>query len=530
MAMAAHRFFPYLLLTLCSLPLLSADVFLSIDCGASTSYKDESGIVWTGDSLYAANGESRSVASSNSFSRVMDTMRVFTTGRRNCYNINTGATRGRLLVRAHFFYGNYDGKSSPPTFDLSFDGNDWATVETSSTESYYYEVIYVSKKDSMSVCVAQTVTGQFPFVSAITVRSLELFSYNNIDFNHPLYMSRRVAFGSNTTIRWPDDPYDRYWSPSVYENGTIRVSNTAPLGDSIFLEDRPPPAVLKNAVTAITPRSTIDLFMRFPSRQAPVYINWYFSEVAVLARNQIRAFRVFKDDLPYSPPILPPYGNCTQFSVSNLLASSGNTFSLVPTNYSTLPPLINAMEVFYIGDALTDGTNARDVRGLASLQTTFSMLRNWSGDPCLPSPFSWDWIVCNTNLVPRVTTLSLVGYGLSGFLPDFSSMDALRKIDLSNNNLQGPIPEFLGTLPNLEILNLGNNQFSGTIPRSLSRKTGLILTVDGNPGLCTTCSTPSTSNSSAERKHKKVLETLFTTIISSIVILKLGESGVRVLV
>lgn len=100
--------------------------------------------------------------------------------------------------------------------------------------------------------------------------------------------------------------------------------------------------------------------MRFPSTEAPVYINWYFSEVRVLDRDEIRAFRVFKDNLPYSATILPPYGNCTQFSVSNLLASSSNTFALVPTNFSTLPPLINAMEVFYIGETLTDGTNARD--------------------------------------------------------------------------------------------------------------------------------------------------------------------------
>jgi hypothetical protein len=27
---------------------------------------------------------------------------------------------------------------------------------------------------------------------------------------------------------------------------------------------------------------------------------------------------------------------------------------------STLPPLVNAMEVFYISDRLTDGTNSKD--------------------------------------------------------------------------------------------------------------------------------------------------------------------------
>ncbi|KAL6552694.1 hypothetical protein OROHE_008058 [Orobanche hederae] len=69
----------------------------------------------------------------------------------------------------------------------------------------------------------------------------------------------------------------------------------------------------------------------------------------------------------------------------------------------------------------------------------------------------------------------LGGYGLSGLLPDFSSMDALHTINLSNNTLRGNIPNYLATLPELQILNLENNQFNGTIPTSLSTKKGLIL-------------------------------------------------------
>lgn len=129
----------------------------------------------------------------------MDTLRVFTTRRKNCYNIDSVRT-GRVLLRASSYYGNYDDKSSPPTSDLQFDGNHWTTVETSSTEYVYHQVTYVTKMDSISVCVAQTNPGQFPFFSAIEWRCLESDMYFNYDDGYPLFLRRRVAFGSNATM------------------------------------------------------------------------------------------------------------------------------------------------------------------------------------------------------------------------------------------------------------------------------------------------------------------------------------------
>ncbi|MFS7964910.1 putative transferase [Helianthus anomalus] len=102
------------------------------------------------------------------------------------------------------------------------------------------------------------------------------------------------------------------------------------------------------------------------------------------------------------------------------------------------------------------------VEGLASLQNAFSVLQEWGGDPCLPAPYSWEWIECSNDNIPRVTS-----------------------IDLHNNSLTGPIPKFLGTLPNLKQLNLGDNQFTGSIPRSLSKNSKLKLSYTGNPVLCT---------------------------------------------
>lgn len=161
--------------------------------------------------------------------------------------------------------------------------------------------------------------------------------------------------------RYPADPYDRIWSPGAYGKGSIRIS-----GDVVFSKqpspyNNPPAAVLKNAITATTPNGSIELLMGFPSYDIPVYINWYFSEVARLGPRQNRSFVIFKDNESFSDPILPPYGDSDELYISELTVSNKTTFSLVPTNVSTLPPIINAMEVFRVGEVkLTDGTDRKD--------------------------------------------------------------------------------------------------------------------------------------------------------------------------
>ncbi|KAM3303441.1 putative leucine-rich repeat receptor-like protein kinase [Capsicum chacoense] len=509
--------FLLLVLALCVF-CVSADVFVSLDCGSSEAYTDqENSIDWLGDEDYVSNGESYVVQSNNSISLVMDTLRVFTNRKKNCYLIDQVEKGGKVLIRASFYYGNYDGKSNPPSFSLQFDGNHWAKVTTMSDKLVYYETIYVVKGDYVSVCLAQTVRDQFPFISALEVRGLDSTMYSHVDSNYALFMRSRVAFGSNQIIRYTDDPYDRIWVPG---NSLVSVISDATVIDTSH-GDQPPQKVLQNAISPTNSSNIITWNMSFLpiASNVPIYMNMYFSEVTQLDSNQARSFMIFKDTESFSDPILPPYGNFTQLYVSNLTVSPDTTFSIVPTTNSTLPPLINALEIFIVGDALTDGTNSQDVENLVSLQKEFEVLQGWIGDPCLPSPYTYDWVNCSSNDPPRITALFLSGFNLSGSLPDFSSMDALEKIDLSDNNLDGPIPDFLGTLPNLKELNLANNQFSGPIPASLSDKNGLTIDTSGNSDLCSASNescqnndssstgnqspTQSSNNKSPNKKKKK---------------------------
>lgn len=103
-------------------------------------------------------------------------------------------------------------------------------------------------------------------------------------------------------------------------------------------------------------------------------------------------------------------------------------------------------------------------------------------------------------------------------------MDSLVTIDLHNNSLSGPIPDFLGAFPYLEELNLADNSFSGPIPPSISSNKTLKLVVSGNPGLCVSgksCKPTSTdgtksspTSSSSSKKSSKLPLILGTTIPS----------------
>nr|XP_043637049.1 putative leucine-rich repeat receptor-like protein kinase At2g19210 [Erigeron canadensis] len=479
-----HLWLLFQLLALCTIS-VSGKVFVSIDCGASGSFKDENSIEWKGDSDLISNGVTHVVQSNYSVSQVLDTLRVFTTRKKNCYSVDVEEGE-KILVRAGFNYGNYDKKLNPPVFDLLFDGNFWVTVNT--TVWKRYEVIYVTKRNVISICVAQKNPNQFPFISTLEVRSLDSRLYNEVGENYALFRELGTAYAVNETIRFPKDPYDRIWVPAALssDNGLVNLTNTATLINN-DVPNNPPQAVLENAISTPNVSRTITTsytIIDYPIRY-PVYFKWYFTEVKVLNSTESRSFIIYKDNEPFSLPITPHFGNVTDYFISNLTYTTEVNFTIEAIGSSTLPPLLNAFEGFSISDLLTEGTNNNDVEGLTSLQNAFSVLQEWRGDPCLPAPYSWEWIQCNNDPTPRVTALNLSSFNLSGPLPDFSKMDALKIIDLHNNSLTGKIPNFLGTMPNLKKLNLADNQFSGSLPRSLTRNSDLNLSDTGNPLLCT---------------------------------------------
>ncbi|KAK2969172.1 hypothetical protein RJ640_016192 [Escallonia rubra] len=142
----------------------------------------------------------------------------------------------------------------------------------------------------------------------------------------------------------------------LIENNTVSMNFV-----SNNVADNPPQAVMQNAIIPTSPTSGITLLIPgVSSAEVPIYLNMYFSEVTELNSAQKRSFRLYKDNQPFSEPIIPPYGNALEVSFSNITASSSTTLILLATTDSTLRPLINAFEIFHKSDVLTEGTNSKD--------------------------------------------------------------------------------------------------------------------------------------------------------------------------
>lgn len=102
-----------------------------------------------------------------------------------------------------------------------------------------------------------------------------------------------------------------------------------------------------------------------------------------------------------------------------------------------------------------------------------------------------------TGLV-KVVTLDLSFNQLQGPLPDtIKNMGALQTLNLQNNQLSGQLPATLSELNNVQTFNIENNQFTGTLPAGFSPRTykygGNQLTVQSSPSSPGSSTTPKSS-------------------------------------
>ncbi|RWW78903.1 hypothetical protein BHE74_00012846 [Ensete ventricosum] len=367
--------------------------FTSIDCGASDSYKDENGTAWETDESYISNGENRVVQNPDSVPEPMRTLRVFSSRKKNCYPVSVPGG-GRVLVRASFYYGNYDKNSSPPTFALQFDANSWETVVTSMDQVVSHEAIYDVFAEGTAVCVAQLEQGQLPFVSAIEVRTLETDMYEGLDSSFALLLKGRLAFGApgvvryvrveaaaslsfpfpwsnvaevnldeqEAIIRYPSDAYDRIWDPVAASDGLITTKSDTTVMDPTTVKDNPPADVLLHAITTANVSTDVVLFLSelLPTDPVPAYINLYFAEMIHLGSNATNSFQVYVDDDRVIDAVNPPYQTVAEYLIMRKAASASTKITLTTTPEATLPPLISAMEVFVARGGLSNGTDASD--------------------------------------------------------------------------------------------------------------------------------------------------------------------------
>ncbi|KAG6733546.1 hypothetical protein I3842_01G229800 [Carya illinoinensis] len=472
--------------------------FISIDCGSNEDYfENRTGIRYVTDEGFIDTGIAKTASPdlSKTYVRPLKNLRSFPQGKRNCYSLKPDQGKNnKFLIRARFLYGNYDGKNQGPEFDLYLGVNKWTTVKR--TDAKNYEIIHLLSTDYIDVCLLNTGQG-VPFISALELRRLDNSIYP-ITAGGALQNDDRWDVGiANTstvpgTIRYRDDVYDRYWYAEQVGQDLIPVSSVSTIyTNSTDNAYELPAQVLKTASKTKNASVALKVSWTALDTVSKYYVYLHFAEIEKFEPGQQRELTIdlngerslldsFK--LEYLKPLTiaqddPP------------ISGGGTLYVLInAAQGTTIPPILNAYEIYRLVELPNKPTAQDDVTAMLEIKAQYSVTRNWQGDPCVPSNYSWDGLNCNNDSPPRIISLNLSSSKLTGEIAtSFSKLELIQSLDLSFNDLTGPLPEVLGQIPKLKTLDLRGNKLTGPVPEALLeqfRNGKLDLRVDAHPDLC----------------------------------------------
>ncbi|WVZ16266.1 hypothetical protein V8G54_009248 [Vigna mungo] len=422
--------------------------FFSLSCGGRTSFRDSSNISWVPDTTYVTTGKTTTITYSDGSNSLNISARFFPNSRRRkCYRIPANNSTTLVLVRAKFVYKNYDGLGKPPKFYVSIGTSIAATINLAEDDPWSEEFLWTVNMDTLSFCLIAMPEGGSPVISSLEIRPLPQGAYTNgmTDFpNKLLKKSYRIDCGhSNDSIRIWDA--DRSFTPFHVAIGfKIQLS----FRQSSLVEE--PPVVVLQTGRVLARSNTLTYNLPLDPL-GDYYIILYFAGI-------LPVFPSF--DVLINGELVKSNYKINGSEISALYLTRKGIGSLNITLKSTsFYPQINAFEVYKIVDIPTDASSTT-VSALQVIQQATGLDLGWQDDPCLPSP--WEKIHCEGNLV--------------------------TSLDLQNNSLMGTVPDSLGELEDLHLLNLENNNLQGPMPQSLNKET-LEIRTSGN--LCLTFSTTS---------------------------------------
>ncbi|KAK2643189.1 hypothetical protein Ddye_024952 [Dipteronia dyeriana] len=345
---------------------------LLIDCGSSneTTTKDRDSITdtWRTDEEFIKSGKNILIAPNQNFN-VMNTLRSFPDGNKNCYKLPLNSDDIKYLLRAGFFYGNYDGQSRPPSFKLEIDGNLWANVTTSMSQEdpVYHELVYRVKQDQATLCLVRTSNDEVPFISSIEAVEMDDSNiYRLMENKTALYLHSRINYGANKSVEKligrMEEEYDRIWESkemSEYLNVTAEVIPN----DSLLGENDPPWPVMATAIRAKNISDSIYLTVNFSSAQktqvVAYFVLYFMDPTFFYPPNQTNKVDIYIDSQKLNTTDIPLFGRYDNaYSVVSLypvrVFGSANV-TISSTGNSTLAPVLNAMEVFSVMDVSKGG-------------------------------------------------------------------------------------------------------------------------------------------------------------------------------
>ncbi|XP_059640182.1 putative leucine-rich repeat receptor-like protein kinase At2g19210 [Cornus florida] len=277
-------------------------------------------------------------------------VRSFPQGINNCYTFKQAQAKGsNYLIQAIFMYGNYDSKENPPEFGLYLEGDEWDMVTLSNASDVVIkEIIHVPMTDYIHVCLVNTGSGT-PFISALELRQLNNTIYKT--HSGSLALQMRLDVGSTTTqiVRYKDDVYDRIWKPYSQSNWDSMTAsyNSGTLNTNGF---KPPSSVMMTAARPPNGSKSLDFVYHPADSSQKLYLCVHFASLEGIKANQLRIFKIYLNGESWHKPVV--LGHLLPYSVYSKQSLSGTelSISITVTDNSTLPPVLNAMEIYMIKD------------------------------------------------------------------------------------------------------------------------------------------------------------------------------------
>ncbi|KAJ3701805.1 hypothetical protein LUZ61_005510 [Rhynchospora tenuis] len=299
------------------------------------------------------------------------------------------------------------------------------------------------------------------------MRPLKDSIYTLANASQSLDLYERVYMGPYA-VRYPSDPYDRVWQPWGPAPGWVTISTKKSIVNYKDDEFEAPSAALQFAEMPANKSRELNFNFGDGHTTTEYFFIFYFSELVDLSgSNQSRIFSIYlsTDTVPWAEPFSPPYLRGLYLHANGFFTGhTSYNFSLQATDNSTLPPILNAIEVYTRLVPTEATTNLSDVRAITAIKNQYGVKKNWMGDPCSPAKYAWYGLTCGSrgNDPENIIKVDLSNSGLSGNISDsFALLNNLTYLDLSYNNLTGAVLYSLTTLPFLTVLIDGNDDLCG---------------------------------------------------------------------
>ncbi|KAL3684368.1 hypothetical protein R1sor_002390 [Riccia sorocarpa] len=450
----------------------------------------------------------------------MKTAMAFLPGRalrsKYCYNLpvtHTSLNSTSYLLRAMFpsrnLTANVPNPESIPLniygtrFYFTVDSTFVSTIDLDPVEPQTLELVVTSLDRTMHVCLVPLEDrSSLAAISSIELRPLSQTLYPRASVNGQsntagnirvqstyLILVSRLNFGgvaSAPAIRYPFDKYDRLWYAAPLPEGAefrILAPFIAVIDDEGARADQDngtPTQVLSTAWEGLNMTSEVSFSFDIARAREicptpTFYINMMFLDISP-QRNSTDQ-RMVDVRLEQTGPeffassrwasFAPVEKNKTWrwFNYKQPYLAQTATYRIKPSTNSTLPALVNAVEVYGEFDAITQRTSLLDALAIRTFSDSLADRVDTAGDPCLPMP--WAWLVCSIEIPPRITQINITSKGLTGelkFGETSGALDRLTILDLSNNSFHGSLPTTLVGIVTLRALNVAQNNLSGELP------------------------------------------------------------------